>query len=289
MKRVRFVLVFFFITACVSTDIASFTDPDYRNFKIRNIAVIADVADLRYKITMENDFASCFRDKRLNVYEGYNLVPPTRNYKPAEIKEIFRKNNVHAVLLFTIQDAGYTQEQVTLYAPYNTSGTINRTGANQFQYSSTTQGGPMSFNVKKPHLTMKTHIFDPSNGRLMWIATSFSSGNAFVNLESTIYNYVISVVDRLEADDLLAGGPEPNIGEKSEEKTPLPIEGEKSEKQFVEAKIGDIPAGVRAVALREMTEENLKAVIKDMPRPFAQSLTIETVRMIHKYNLDTKK
>ncbi len=287
MKKSIILFAFIFVYGCasVSTNITSYTDPDYRTYKVKNIAVIADVADLSSKMKIESTFVHYFREKNIAVLTGYDIIPPTRNYSADEMKAVFKKNGIDAVLVIAVSDAGYKKEQVTIDQPYETKGTIYRTGSNQYQYSSKTDGGPQSYTVKKPHLTIKTSLFDPKAGRMIWIANSYSRGNAFVNLDSTFNNYVNSVVNKLDEDNLL-----PQVSKVYDnEKQPEQAKTDKLEGKFIPATVNDIPLGVKNQALKEMTIEELNEVIRDMPRSSVKALTLDTVRMIYDYNKNSKK
>ncbi len=279
MNKSSILLVaFLFIFSCVSTRITSFTDPEYRSFRIDRLVVVMDTEDLDYKMKMEPLVASKFLEKGVTAYPGYEILPPTRNYSTNDLKDAFLKNNLNSVFIFKISDIGYTQEEMTIYQPYTSQGTITRMGSNQYQYSMQTKGGPETHTIKKPRLSIKSYLFDAKNGNKIWVSTSFSGGNAFTNINDTLKDYAIEIVRRLEIDNHV------QRANPYSEKSPGAIDSRETIKKVNMARIEDIPAQVRNQALKEMSRTELEAVINDMPKDVANKLTIENIRAIHNYN-----
>ncbi len=278
MKKILFSTVCLLLVSCVSTRITSVTDPQYKSFIIDKVVVVVNTSDLDLKIKMESNLVSELNKKGVIAFNGYDVLPPTRNYSENDLKNIFAKNNIDSILFISIAEMGYSQQTLTTYQPYTSQGTITRMGSNQYQYSMQTQGGPQTHTITKPRLNIITQLFDAKNGNKIWMSTARSSGNAFASINDTFKDYVIEIVKKLEDDHLII-----------KTKTEALIRGEGDEKDSVKkntglARIEDIPIAVRNQALKEMTKDELEKVIQDMPKENARELSIESIRAIYNFN-----
>ena len=278
VKKILFSTVCLLLVSCVSTRITSVTDPQYKSFIIDKVVVVVNTSDLDLKIKMESNLVSELNKKGVIAFNGYDVLPPTRNYSENDLKNIFAKNNIDSILFISIAEMGYSQQTLTTYQPYTSQGTITRMGSNQYQYSMQTQGGPQTHTITKPRLNIITQLFDAKNGNKIWMSTARSSGNAFASINDTFKDYVIEIVKKLEDDHLII-----------KTKTEALIRGEGDEKDSVKkntglARIEDIPIAVRNQALKEMTKDELEKVIQDMPKENARELSIESIRAIYNFN-----
>ena len=278
MKKILFSTLCLILVSCVSTHITSVTDPQYKSFVIGKVVVVLDTSDLDLKIKIESNLVSELNKKGVIAFNGYDVLPPTRNYSENDLKNIFAKNNIDSILFISIAEMGYSQQTLTTYQPYTSRGTITRMGPDQYQYSMQTQGGPQTTTIKKPRLNIITQLFDAKNGNRIWMSTARSSGNAFASINDTFRDYGIEIVKKLEDDHLI-----------KKTKTDALIRPEGAENNVVQkntglARIEDIPIAVRNQALKEMMKGELEKVIQDMPKEHARDLTIERIRAIHNFN-----
>lgn len=205
MKKLICLLLIFFCIGCASTKITSITDPDYKGTKLNHLVVIANVNDLTMKQSIEQKLTETMMTKyNVKVSSGYDILPPTRQYTEIELKKILAKNSIDSVLILTVTDSGYKTSKYTTYQPYQTQGNISQTGTNQYQYQSTTSGGPRTETYNKPYLSVKTEIVDPVNGKTKWVATSNSRGNAFVGVNFILNDYIDAIAQKISEDGLIS-------------------------------------------------------------------------------------
>ena len=75
MNKSSILLVaFIFLSSCVSTRITSFTDPEYRSFRIDRLVVVMDTENLDYKMKMEPLVASKFIEKGVTAYPEDDIM-----------------------------------------------------------------------------------------------------------------------------------------------------------------------------------------------------------------------
>lgn len=209
MKKLLFVFLILSYFGCASTDINSITDPDYRGTQIKHLLIVSGIQDIGIKKSIEQKFIQTItNDYDVIAFAGYDILPPTRNYTKEDYNSIFTKYNIDSILILSITDIGYKTETYTDNQPYVTQGQMTQTG-NQYQYSSKTYGGPQTYTNKKPYLSMKTEIFDPFKNKLIWVATSNSKGNSWVNINFVLNNYINEVAKKLAQDGLIIPKPEP--------------------------------------------------------------------------------
>lgn len=207
MKKLIILLFVLFCFGCASTNITSITDPDYRGTQVKHLLIVADLKDLSMKQSVEQKFKETMMNNyTVNVSASYDVLPPTREYTEKDLRSIFSKNGIDSVLMLTVTDAGYQTETHTVNQPYRTQGQVTRTG-NQYQYQATTSGGPQTYTNNKPYLSMRTEILDPFKKKVIWVATSNSKGNSWVNINFVLSNYINEVAKKLAADGLITPKP----------------------------------------------------------------------------------
>ncbi len=205
MKKTICLLITFFCIGCASTKIASITDPDYKGAKLKNIVIVANVDDLIMRQSIEQKFTETMINKYdIKASSGYEILPPTRQYTEIELKNILAKNNIDSVLILTVKDSGYKTSTYTSYEPYKTQGYVSAIGTNQYQYQSTTYGGPKTYTIDKPYLSIKTEIVDPINGKTIWVATSDSGGNSCVGINFLLNDYIDEIAQKISEDGLIS-------------------------------------------------------------------------------------
>lgn len=207
MKKLIISLLVFSFLGCASTNITSITDPDYRGTQVKHLLIVANIKDMGMKQSVEQKFIETMtKDYLVNVSASYDVLPPTREYTDKDLHNIFTKNGIDSVLMLSVTDAGYKTETYTDNQPYRTKGQMTRTG-NQYQYQTTTSGGPQTYTNKKAYLSMQTEIIDPFKNKMIWVATSNSKGNSWVNINFVLSNYINEVAKKLAADGLITPKP----------------------------------------------------------------------------------
>ncbi|GIU70438.1 MAG: hypothetical protein KatS3mg002_1674 [Candidatus Woesearchaeota archaeon] len=195
---------FLFFSGCASTNITSFKDPDYENAKFNKILVLANTTDLSDRKELESYMVSEFSNFGIIAMESFRLFPPTRNLSDQEMIDLLLKNHIDAIITINVGESGVEE----VYIPRTgsetkTKGQVNTYGntANYKEKSTTTYYG--GYTQKKPWAEFETKLFDVSNGNLVWIASSFTGGNAYANRSTIIYSYCLNTVEKLIEDGLI--------------------------------------------------------------------------------------
>ncbi|GAB4220450.1 MAG: hypothetical protein Kow00102_07700 [Spirochaetota bacterium] len=198
-----------FIVGCgsmgVRTDAYSYKDPLCSTKPIKKIMVYANIQNMQYRDEIESAFIDYFirRNYDCIAVKSSTIILPTRSYTKNELQEIFKSNNIDAILMFSVQDTGYNHQQFTYNQPYQTYGNIYKSGSNSYNYNAYTYGGSQTYNFYKPYLNATADLYDVSNKSKIWTVQLNSYGNAFANIDDTLNDSIKTTVLKLEQDGIV--------------------------------------------------------------------------------------
>lgn len=195
-----------FLFGCASTRMTSFKDPDYQNTEFKRMLVVANTNDLEDRQKLEFKMVEAFSEAGVYALESYKLFPPTRELTDEEKVDLLLKNDIDAFISISVGESGVSE----VYVPQTSSTTKTKGEVNvygntaRYKEKSTTtyQGG---YTLNKPWAEFETKLYDVSNGQMAWIASSFTSGNAYANRNTVINSYCGKTVDQLLEDRLIEG------------------------------------------------------------------------------------
>ena len=207
MNSIKYFLIsvlIIFIVGCASTKMTSFKDPDYQNTEFKRILVVANTSDLEDRQKLESKMVEAFTEIGVYALESYKLFPPTRELTDEQKVDLLLKNNIDSFISISVGESGVS----AVYIPQTSSTTKTEGNVNvygntaRYKEKSTTtyQGG---YTVHKPWAQFETKLYDVSNGRMAWIASSFTGGNAYANRNTVINSYCGKTVDKLIEDKLV--------------------------------------------------------------------------------------
>jgi len=110
MRKIKLVVLFVFIlitASCTHTRIVSFTDPDAGGKNYNRIAVVGTVEDLSDRLAIEKQMVKTLIQNGVNAVSSLSLLPPTRDFTLEQENEIFKNNNMEALVLIQIDNSGY--------------------------------------------------------------------------------------------------------------------------------------------------------------------------------------
>lgn len=160
MNRIRpIVLLAFmlFLINCTHTRIVSFTDPDAGGKLYNRIAVVANVDDLSDRLAIETKMVETLLNNGVNAISSLSLLPPTREFTLEQENEVFKNNNVEALAVIQIADAGFlvTSEPMSIYTETNEDGS-----------GTTISGGGTKH---KAFGQLRVSLIDVESDKTMWI------------------------------------------------------------------------------------------------------------------------
>ncbi len=199
-----YLFIVFLIVSCASTKMTSFKDPDYLNAKFKRILVVANTNDLEDRQKLESSMVEAFNDMGVFALESFKLFPPTRELSDQEKVDLLLKNNIDAFISISVGESGVSE----VYIPQTSSttkteGNVNVYGNTARYKEKTTTAYQGGYTLNKPWAKFDTKLYDVSNGKMAWIATSFTGGNAYANKNTVINSYCGKTVDQLLEDNLI--------------------------------------------------------------------------------------
>ena len=207
MKTLHLLIIIFLsvlFISCASTRMTSFKDPDYQKANFKRILIVANTNDLGDRKRLESKMVDAFSEVGVFALESYKLFPPTRELTNEVKVDLLLKNNIDAFISISIGESGVSE----VYVPQTSSttkteGDVNVYGnsANYRQKSTTTYEG--GYTLNKPWAEFDTKLYDVSNGKTAWIASSFTGGNAYANNNTVIGSYCNTTVDKLIEEKLI--------------------------------------------------------------------------------------
>lgn len=220
IKNAIFLFIIFFLSDCASTSITSFKDPDYKKADFKRILVVVNSSDLGNRLKLETKMAEEIRKVGIFAMESYQLFPPTREIGDEDKVKLLIDNNIDSFISISVGESGVDNVYIPPTSSITkTEGNVNVYG-NQASYEekskTTYQGG---YTLSKPWAEFNTKLYDVSNGRMVWIASSFTGGNAFADFNNVTNSYCQEIVKKLEIDRLIPSkritGHDKLLGQKS--------------------------------------------------------------------------
>jgi hypothetical protein len=189
----------FILSGCAFTDMESFKDPAFAKTKYRKIVVMARIGDLKNNKYAEDQFLKSFSKKDVDGISSMTLFPPTREVSAQEMSKTLNENQVEAVLIVALTDYWTDSYKMPDSSTTQGSGTIY---GNSFQYSGTTtyQTGPT---LHKPRAKFEVRLFDVRTDSVAWMASSFSKGNAYANINTIMDSLADKTVSSLSKEGLI--------------------------------------------------------------------------------------
>jgi hypothetical protein len=186
-------------SACATTAMVSVRDLDFKTTSYRSILVISTFSDLMFKKNIEY-WLGYYLQKKVEVFTGIDLLPPTRTYSEDEINEKLRTNGIEAILIASLKDFWESE----YYVPQSriSSGSASVVG-NVITYSNreTTVGG---YAVSKPRVTFECRLIDAKTGRCAWLASTLTKGNALAGFSTLANSLAYSIASKLWSDGILS-------------------------------------------------------------------------------------
>jgi hypothetical protein len=192
--------IFTLITGCASTSITSFTDPDYKAVQFKYILVAVNTNKLGDRLNMENRIVEVFSSNGIKSIPSYSIFPPTRQFNDSMKKSLMIESNIDGCMMVYFGESGIEQVQIPVIGS-KTKGSVtyNSQGAD-YKSETTYIGGQI---LDKPYAEFDIKLFDVINGKMAWIASSFTGGSAYSNFNTVYSSFCDKIIDRLSKDNLI--------------------------------------------------------------------------------------
>ncbi|HEX2983979.1 MAG TPA: hypothetical protein VHO28_10600 [Ignavibacteriales bacterium] len=195
MKRFNYVFVLLLISlagcATASTSVTSYKDPDYEQKEFKKVLITVNTKDLEEKFAIETRLVKDLALAGVSAVEGNKLFPPTRSFTDEEKTASMLENEIDAFIVITPEEFGVKEN----YVPVSESKKYV-----DGEFVKTYEGG---YKEDKPWAEYETALFDVSNGKKVWMATSSTQGNADAHKSDIINSFCYKMIHKLLSDKLL--------------------------------------------------------------------------------------
>ena len=199
-------LVSILFASCVSTNVASFKDPSYRNASFRRFLVIANYQKIEIVQKVESMVVERLKKQRVYAIANSSLLPPIREYSDDEKRKAFIAENLDCYII--VSPSGVNN--ATLYVPSISSTSANVSASrNRASGSSTTvtsMGGPRDV---VSSVDTQAELYDFQNGNIVWKGEANTEvhynayGQTFARIDDVLSSFCSNIVDELEKNSLL--------------------------------------------------------------------------------------
>ncbi|MBU0528241.1 hypothetical protein KKF86_00560 [bacterium] len=201
MRRIKLVVLLFFAliaTNCTQTKVVSFTDPEAANKLFNHIAVVANIDDLSDRLVIETKMVETLLANGVNAISSLSLFPPTREFTVEQENEIFKNNNMDAIAIIQIADAGFhvTSEPINVR-------TETRKEGNKEVSGTTVSGGGTQ---QKAFGQLRVSLIDIESNKTMWVGDA--DAHAFFDTENPDWDmaYLLKASSKKIAKELIKTG-----------------------------------------------------------------------------------
>ena len=189
------------VLAFRSTDVESFTDPDYQGYQPKKVMIVVESESQEMRSEIEERLAKALEKKGVVVVTNRQVLPPTRQYSAEEKLKVFETQGIDSALIVTVGASASSVMQVAT----QTYGTMQVNASGNTAHGS---GNATSYGVysAKSKAQFSAVLLDIIQNRTAWYADVLvkASGTLFVSEKGDAKGLVSGVMDSLEEDGHLA-------------------------------------------------------------------------------------
>jgi hypothetical protein len=194
LKKVLFPVIIILLISCTQTRVVSFSDPEAKYKSYNKIAVLGDTEDLSDRLAIEEKMVETLRDNGAKAVSSLSLLPPTRSFTIEEENAIMTSNNIQAIVLVQVADAGFyvTTEPISIH-----------TEKDEDCKETTISGGGTE---QKAFSKMRITLIDIESGQNMWIGDADAQSFFDTIDPDWDMNYLLKASSKKLAKELIKTG-----------------------------------------------------------------------------------
>lgn len=206
MKKI-FLLLSLFISSCVSTNIASFTDPN--GSKYGRVLVVANYSDFGSMKMIEGMLVDRLDDHGVFAVAMSTILPPIREYSDDEKRSAILRENIDSYLIIT--PAGSSSGTIYLPSISSTNANVTATDAGASVNANSYQSPGGSRNVLSS-VSTTAELYEFSTHHVVWKAQAETNigynsfGQTTGDWTGICSSFCNNIVDDLRSNRLLERG-----------------------------------------------------------------------------------
>jgi hypothetical protein len=185
-----------------STDVESYTDPDYKGYQPKKVMLVVENASQEMRMEIEERLTKELAKKGVEVISNRKLFPPTREFSTEDRQRILAAESVDSALVVTI---GESASQVMAIAT-QTRGTAQMnaqpSGGGGYNATGTMNSTSQNIYAAKSKAEFSAVLFDAAKNRAAWYADVQvkAQGTLFVSEKGDAKGLAGAVIEGLEDD-----------------------------------------------------------------------------------------
>jgi hypothetical protein len=196
MKKLFLILILLTVTfncSSVQVQTTGVIDNDYNNYKINRLAIFVNIKNLNNRSNYELQLYEILDQFFIERCRSIDVLPPIRDYTDEEYNSIVKRYDLDTFLILNFDNSGYNIKKIKINSPYTTTGTVS---GNTF--SATTTGGPETYDISLPYLTITSELYDVKKDKSFWKSTTDGKGNGYSSLDAVTSEAFIDIVKTIQ-------------------------------------------------------------------------------------------
>jgi hypothetical protein len=184
------------LSACAKTSMTSTVSPIGSETTYSRVLVQFPVPDIRLREFVEYEFAT---QVPAVFIAGHLLFPPTREYTNEEVLSRLIEEDIDALLLVRLSDAGTSTKQVEASRATACSIRVGRRGGCYQGFTAPTGGGA----IDQSWAFFEASLMDMTTREVVWTGSAESKGSQFSGSDDVLRSMARKAVERLRADGVI--------------------------------------------------------------------------------------
>jgi len=193
MKKFILLVLTLSLSACISTQVRDFTDPDYISFSSNKLLVESP----------NHLFEKSFSDELKNINIIYapssQLFMPTRSYTANEKLEIMKKHSFDSLLTISISGDNQSSNVVGYNTNSYASANAYSTGYGNAYATGSGTSTTVPIVAHKRNTQAQAKLYDIKTGRVIWVGNldTSASGSLYMSNSTTVDSMTNEIVASL--------------------------------------------------------------------------------------------
>jgi hypothetical protein len=198
------------LTACIQSEIQSFTDPDYKEAKFTRLIVDTTSLSDSARIGATRIVMQRLKEAHYDVIDINELLPPTRTINPEDAQKLLSESGYDYILRINVTGNDSSTYVAGIYSSTNAYATTN---ASATRFGNMASGQAHTYGHADTYTTpiisshgqtsLEAVIYDSKNMNKAWQATILTKagGTAFVgNVNAIAHSAIGKIIDQLKED-----------------------------------------------------------------------------------------
>lgn len=191
-----FLLLTLLLTSCATTNITSFTDPEFKGKKYKKFIVVTPNLNLEYSNLLQNKICESIKYKKASCTSSLETFPPTRLYNDEEISNVLIDNKIDAYLIVTYGGSISNSQQI---------GSISSETANVYGNTITAYSSTVPINSFSRSDGYSIILIDTQSKNKAWVGGAKTQAQGLANITDDVFTTSLSqeIASKLKEDGFL--------------------------------------------------------------------------------------